>query len=214
MVKAVIWDFGGVFTTSPFEAFARYERERGLPEDFIRKINSTNYLDNAWAKFERSDVSMDEFDQLFADEALALGHEVRGRDVIALLSGDVRPKMVKALKTIKENQLRVACITNNVAAGEGAGMATSHEKALAVKSIMDEFEHIIESSKAGVRKPHPRIYQMALEALEIDGPDAVYLDDLGINCKAAHEQGMKAIKVTSAEQAISDLEQAVGFALR
>ncbi|WP_428481100.1 HAD-IA family hydrolase [Pyruvatibacter mobilis] len=214
MVKAVIWDFGGVFTTSPFEAFARFEREKGLPEDFIRKINSTNHLDNAWAKFERSDVSMDEFDELFAEEARALGHEVRGREVIALLSGDVRQEMVRALKLVKENGLRVACITNNVSAGEGAGMATTHEKALAVKSIMDEFEHIIESSKAGVRKPHPRIYQMALEALGIEGPDAVYLDDLGINCKAAHEQGMAAIKVTSAEQAISDLEKAVGFSLR
>ena len=214
MVKAVIWDFGGVFTSSPFEAFARFERERGLPEDLIRKINSTNYLDNAWAKFERSDVTMDEFDELFAQEAKALGHEVRGREIIALLSGDVRPEMLAALRTIKTRGLRVSCITNNVSAGEGAGMASTHEKAKAVQEIMDEFEHIIESSKAGVRKPHPRIYEMALEALNMDAADAVYLDDLGINCKAAHEVGMKAIKVTSADQALADLEEVVGFALR
>lgn len=214
MVKAVIWDFGGVFTSSPFEAFARFERERGLPEDLIRKINSTNYLDNAWAKFERSDVTMDEFDELFAQEAQALGHEVRGREIIALLSGDVRPEMLAALRTIKTRGLRVSCITNNVSAGEGAGMASTHEKAKAVQEIMDEFEHIIESSKAGVRKPHPRIYEMALEALNMDAADAVYLDDLGINCKAAHEVGMKAIKVTSADQALADLEEVVGFALR
>ena len=214
MVKAVIWDFGGVFTSSPFEAFARFERERGLPEDLIRKINSTNYLDNAWAKFERSDVTMDEFDELFAQEAKALGHEVRGREIIALLSGDVRPEMLAALRTIKTRGLRVSCITNNVSAGEGAGMASTHEKAKAVQEIMEEFEHIIESSKAGVRKPHPRIYEMALEALNMDAADAVYLDDLGINCKAAHEVGMKAIKVTSADQALADLEEVVGFALR
>jgi len=214
MVKAVIWDFGGVFTSSPFEAFARFEREQGLPEDLIRKINSTNHLDNAWAKFERSDVTMDEFDELFAEEARALGHEVRGRDIIALLSGDVRPEMVAALKTIKGKGLRVACITNNVAAGKGAGMATSHTKAMAVQEIMDQFEHIIESSKAGVRKPHPRIYEMALEALGIDAADAVYLDDLGINCKAAHQVGMQAIKVTGADQALADLEQVVGFPIR
>ena len=214
MVKAVIWDFGGVFTSSPFEAFARFERERGLPEDLIRKINSTNHLDNAWAKFERSDVTMDEFDELFAQEAKELGHDVRGRDIIALLSGDVRPEMLAALRIIKAKGLRVSCITNNVSAGEGAGMASSHEKARAVQEIMDEFEHIIESSKAGVRKPHPRIYEMALEALEMDAADAVYLDDLGINCKAAHEVGMKAIKVTSADQALADLEAIVGFTLR
>lgn len=212
--KAVIWDFGGVFTTSPFEAFARFEEERGLPKDFIRRINATNHLDNAWAKFERAEVTPDEFDALFAAEARALGHEVRGRDVIRLLSGDVRPEMVTALRRVKEAGLRVACITNNVKAGEGAGMATTHDKAAAVQAIMDEFEHIIESSKAGVRKPHPRIYRMALEALGIDGPQAVYLDDLGINCKAAHEQGMHAIKVVSAEQAIAELEEALGIPLR
>ncbi len=214
MVKAVIWDFGGVFTTSPFEAFARFEKERGLPVDLIRKINSTNYLENAWAKFERSDVNMDEFDELFAQEAAALGHEVRGREIIALLSGDVRPEMVHALKTVKANGIKVGCITNNVAAGEGAGMATSHKKAEAVQAIMDEFEHIIESSKAGVRKPHPKIYEMALDALGVDAGDAIYLDDLGINCKAAHQVGMKAIKVSSAGQAISDLEALVGISLR
>lgn len=214
MVKAVIWDFGGVFTTSPFEAFARFERERGLPEDLIRKINSTNYLDNAWAKFERSDVDMDEFDELFAQEAKALGHEVRGREIIALLSGDVRPEMLAALRTIKAKGLRVSCITNNVSAGEGAGMASTSEKAKAVQEIMDEFEFIIESSKAGVRKPHPKIYEMALEELGVAAADAVYLDDLGINCKAAHQVGMKAIKVSDADQALADLEEVVGFALR
>lgn len=214
MVKAVIWDFGGVFTSSPFEAFARFEREHGLPEDLIRKINSTNYLDNAWAKFERSDVNMDEFDELFAQEAKALGHDVRGREIIALLSGDVRPEMLAALKTIKAKGLRVACITNNVSAGEGAGMASTSEKAVAVQAIMDEFEFIIESSKAGVRKPHPKIYEMALEELGVDAADAVYLDDLGINCKAAHQVGMKAIKVSGADQALADLEEVVGFPLR
>ena len=214
MVKAVIWDFGGVFTSSPFEAFARFERERGLPEDLIRKINSTNYLDNAWAKFERSDVDMEEFDELFAQEAKALGHEVRGREIIALLSGDVRPEMLAALKTIKAKGLRVSCITNNVSAGEGAGMASTSEKAKAVQEIMDEFEFIIESSKAGVRKPHPKIYEMALEEVGGEAADAVYLDDLGINCKAAHQVGMKAIKVSSADQALADLEEVVGFALR
>lgn len=214
MVKAVIWDFGGVFTTSPFEAFARFERERGLPEDLIRKINSTNYLDNAWAKFERSDVDMDEFDELFAQEAKALGYEVRGREIIALLSGDVRPEMLAALRTIKAKGLRVSCITNNVSAGEGAGMANTSEKAKAVQEIMDEFEFIIESSKAGVRKPHPKIYEMALEELGVAAADAVYLDDLGINCKAAHQVGMKAIKVSGADQALADLEEVVGFALR
>src|SRR6185436_20368671 len=102
MVDAVIWDFGGVLTSSPFEAFARYERERGLPADIIRRTNAANHLENAWAKFERAEVDIDAFDELFAAESKALGGaEVRGRDVLPLLFGDLRPEMVEALRRIK-----------------------------------------------------------------------------------------------------------------
>src|ERR1700760_1957926 len=82
MIEAVIWDFGGVITTSPFEAFARFETERGLPPDIIRRTNAANHWENAWAKFERAEVDLDEFDRLFAAESLALGAEARGKDVL------------------------------------------------------------------------------------------------------------------------------------
>ena len=91
MIQAVIWDFGGVITSSPFEAFARFERERGLPADIIRRTNATNPDTNAWAKFERAEVDLDAFDALFAAEPLALGGEVAGRDVLPLLQGDIKP---------------------------------------------------------------------------------------------------------------------------
>ncbi len=111
MIEAVIWDFGGVLTTSPFEAFARYETERGLPVDIIRRTNAANHLDNAWAKFERAEIGIDAFDALFATESKALGAEVRGKDVLPLLSGDLRPEMVEALKRIKRNSRRAASPT-------------------------------------------------------------------------------------------------------
>src|ERR1700676_4908802 len=101
MVEAVIWDFGGVLTSAPCEAFARFESERGLPADIIRRTNAANHLENAWAKFERAEVDIETFDKLFAAESLALGAEVRGRDVLPLLAGDLRPEMVEALKRIK-----------------------------------------------------------------------------------------------------------------
>ena len=212
MVEAVIWDFGGVLTTSPFEAFARYERERGLPKDFIRNINASNPDNNAWALFERSECTLDEFDRLFAAEAAALGHAVPGRDIIELLSGDIRPEMVEALKRCKA-RAKVGCITNNVSAGEGAGMARSHDKAAAVQEIMSLFDHVIESSKVGIRKPDPRIYEMACNALGVSAASSVYLDDLGINLKPARALGMTTIKVVTPEQALQELEVAVGFAL-
>ncbi|MEW6575321.1 MAG: HAD-IA family hydrolase [Pseudomonadota bacterium] len=210
----VIFDFGGVITSSPFEAFNRLEAERGLPRDFVRTVNSTNPDDNAWAKFERAEIDIEGFDALFAAEAEALGHALDGASVIACLAGDVRPYMVTALDRLKDQGFGVGCITNNVKAGRGAAMARSEDKALEVESIMARFDHVIESSKAGVRKPDPRIYQMMCEALSVAPENCIYLDDLGINCKPAAGLGMHAIKVTSGEQALADLEAVLGMQLR
>lgn len=210
----VIFDFGGVITTSPFEAFNRLEAERGLPRDFVRRVNASNPDGNAWARFERAEIDAEGFDALFAAEAEALGHALDGASVIACLAGDVRPYMVTALDRLKEAGLGLGCITNNVKAGRGAAMARSEDKALAIEAIMARFDHVIESSKAGVRKPDPRIYLMMCVTLGVDPAACVYLDDLGINCKPAATLGMRAIKVTSGEQALADLEAAVGHNLR
>lgn len=203
--NTVIFDFGGVITSSPFEAFNRMEAERGLPSDFVRRVNSTNPDDNAWAKFERAEIDAASFDALFLQEAQALGHALDGASVIACLAGDIRPAMVAALDQLKREGLKLGCITNNVRAGHGAGMAASDDKARAVEAIMARFDHVIESSKAGVRKPDPRIYQMMCDALAVEPSSCIYLDDLGINCKPAAQLGMAAIKVTSGEQALDEL---------
>src|SRR5438270_4803588 len=193
MIEAVIWDFGGVFTTSPFEAFARFESERGLPAGIIRRTNSANHLENAWAKFERAEVDIETFDKLFAEESKALGAEVRGKDVPPLLQGDLRPEMVEALKRIKA-QCKTGCITNNLPAN---AMGNMTGRSLYVAEVMVLFDHVIESAKIGLRKPDPRIYQLMVEALKVDPKNCVYLDDLGVNLKPAREMGMTTIKVTS-----------------
>jgi putative hydrolase of the HAD superfamily len=210
----VIFDFGGVVTSSPFEAFNRMEAERGLPMDFVRRVNSSNPDDNAWAQFERAEIDATAFDALFAAEARALGHDLDGADVLACLSGDIRPQVVAAMDRLKSAGYRLGCITNNVPAGEGPGMARGEGKAAAVADAMTRIEHIIESSKAGVRKPDPRIYMMMCEALGVEPAACIYLDDLGINCKPAAALGMHAIKVLSGEQAIADLGLALGIDLR
>ena len=212
MRDTVIFDFGGVITSSPFEAFNRIERERGLPHDFIRRINATNPDTNAWAQFERAEIDARGFDTTFAAEARALGHELRGEDVLLVLAGDIRPRMVHALDWLKREGYHIGCITNNVPAGEGAGMARSAEKARAVAEVMARFDHVIESSKVGVRKPDPRIYRMMCETLNKRPDQCVYLDDLGINCKPASELGMAAIKVTGEGQALDDLCAVLGIA--
>ncbi len=213
MFKAVLWDFGGVITSSPFEAFNRFEAEKGLPADFIRGINATNPETNAWAQLESSEISVDEFDEAFAAEARAKGHEVGGKQVLDLLSGDIRPEMVKALNLIRE-KFRVACITNNVKSGKGPGMARSANKAEAIADIMATFEIVVESSKVGIRKPNPAIYELACEKLGISPNEVVYLDDLGINLKPARALGMTTIKVLDSGQALDELEAHLKMELR
>lgn len=213
----VIFDFGGVITASPFEAFNRLEAERGLPRDFIRRVNAADPDGNAWAKFERAEIDAAAFDSLFAAEAKAMGHALEGEAVLAVLAGAVRPAMVAALDTLTARGITIACITNNVPGGKmginGAGMTRSEEAAIEVADIMARFAHVIESSKVGVRKPDPRIYQMMCAALNVQPAECVYLDDLGINCKPASQLGMHAIKVTSGEQALADLSAALGMPL-
>jgi putative hydrolase of the HAD superfamily len=208
-IEAVIWDFGGVLTTSPFEAFARFEAARGLPADIIRRTNAADHLENAWAKFERAEIDLDAFDQLFAAESLALGAEVRGRDVLPLLSGDLRPEMVEALRRVK-TKFRTGCITNNLPAN---AIGSASGRSLYIAEVMEQFDYIIESAKIGLRKPDPCIYRMMVEGLGVDPKACVYLDDLGVNLKPAREMGMTTIKVVDPAQAIAELEAATGLAL-
>lgn len=213
MISAVLWDFGGVITSSPFEAFNRYESSKELPIDFIRKVNATNPEGNAWAQLESSKITIAEFDEKFAQEARAKGHEVPGRDVLALLSGELRPEMVKALKIVKQ-RVKIGCITNNVSTGEGASMAKNPARAAMMDDVLSLFDVVIESSKLGIRKPDPRIYQIACKEIGVAPENAAFLDDLGVNLKPARNLGMYTIKVLSTDQALTDLEALLQFPLR
>ena len=210
MIEAVIWDFGGVLTSSPLEAFARFEASRGLPADIIRRTNAANHLENAWAKFERAEVDLEAFDELFATESKTLGAEVRGRDVLPLLLGDLRPEMVEALKRIKA-KFKTGCITNNLPANT---LGSEAGRLLYIAEVMTLFDHVIQSATAGLRKPDPQIYRMMVEALGVDPGACVYLDDLGVNLKPARDMGMTTIKVLNGPQAIAELERATGLSLR
>ncbi|MGH1493421.1 MAG: HAD-IA family hydrolase [Acidimicrobiales bacterium] len=219
-IRAVLFDFGGVVLTSPFDAFAEYERAEGFPEGLIRDINSTNPDDNAWAKFERSDVDADGFVELFDAEALARGHAASGRRVLELISGDVRPEMVEAIRRVKAAGFATACLTNNFKPKRGAGAtartaerSANPERDAQVAEVMDMFDHVVESSVIGVRKPEKLFYIKALELVQVDATEAVFLDDLGINLKPAKAMGMTTIKVLNAGQALTDLEAVIGVRL-
>lgn len=201
----MLWDFGGVILSSPFEAFNHHEAEVGLPRDFIRSVNATNPHSNAWALLERNEISPADFDEAFAVDSRALGHEVRGADVLALLAGDVRPAMVAALDTVKAAGYKTACLTNNIVGGDGESSSFRAERMVAIRSIMARFDAVVESSKVGVRKPEPRFYEIACELLDVKPTDCIFLDDLGVNLKPAAAMGMTTIKVVDPAVALAEL---------
>ena len=196
--KAIIWDFGGVITSSPFDAFNEFEEVNGLPKDIIRTINSENPDMNAWAQFESNSITIDQFDDLFLKEAKAKGFDIKGRDIIKLLKGSIRENMVSFLRELKAD-FKLGCITNNV-------KPSSEENTdIETKEAMSIFDHVIESSIVGIRKPNPEIYMMSCDALNVSPDQCIYLDDLGINLKPARELGMTTIKVIQPEDAIQEV---------
>jgi putative hydrolase of the HAD superfamily len=207
-IRAVIFDFGGVLSTSPFEAFTLYEQRNRLPEGLLRRLNATNPDTNAWARLERSEVDVEGFAELYAAEARAEGHAVDGRAVLALLGGELRPEMLTALRRCHEREgFGTALLTNNFVGltdGNGDGR---------MGGLLELFDVVVESSRAGVRKPDPAIYRLVCDELGVEPSEAVFIDDLGINLKPARAMGMTTIKMVDPTAALADLEAAVGFPL-
>ena len=208
--SSVFWDFGGVVTSSPFEAFSNFELNNNLPKDFIRKVNSTNHKSNAWAQLEQSKINLEEFDVLFKKESKSLGYEVSGGQILNLLQGEIRPKMVNALEKLKKENFTLACLTNNFNSGDKNQSALDDINEERTK-IMNNFDYIIESKELGIRKPDVEFYLKALEISGADPKKTIFLDDLGINLKPAKELGMTTIKVLDSDQALKELSNLVGI---
>ena len=207
-IEAIFWDFGGVFTTSPFIAFNKYEASMGIPEDFIRTINATNSDTNAWAKLERNEITVDEFYPLFEEEAFARGVSVDGKAVLSCIEGEFRPEMATALKILAK-KYKTACLTNNFRPANET-INTNEMR----KSIMGFFDEVVESRKIGIRKPETSFYLHACDALNVAPARVIFLDDLGVNLKPARQLGMHTIKVVSSNQALSELENLLGHKIR
>jgi putative hydrolase of the HAD superfamily len=203
-LRAVMFDFGGVVSTSPFEAFAHLEAERGVPAGFIRTVNATNPDDNAWARLERSEIGLDAFAELWAAEASALGHDLDGRLVLERLAGEIRPRMVTAIERCRQSGFKTACLTNNFLSEE---RAVSRE----VARVYELFDAVLESRVLGVRKPDPLFYELACEALAVRPEESVFLDDLGVNLKPARALGIHTIKVTDPDDALEELGSLLGL---
>ena len=201
-VLAVIFDLGGVVLDSPLRVIAALEREEGIPTGFVNRRVVEAGPAGAWARLERGELALEAFYAAFDRECAAAGHPLSARRLMERIARGVqpRPAMLAAVRRIRERGLRAAALTNNWA-GDGTGELRGH------------FDVFVESSGLGLRKPDPRIYQHVCRCLAIEARQAVFLDDIGSNLKAARALGMTTIKVTAPEQALAELEGVLGFAL-
>lgn len=200
VIRAVFFDYGGVLTTSPFDAFASLEERSGLPRGFIRSVNATNPDHNAWARLERNEIDLETFVARFGDEARAAGHDVDGAEVLACLVGELRPKMIELVRRCRTRYV-TGLLTNNFVGLDSSLIGGSRVREL--------FDVVVESSVVGVRKPDPEFYEIACAQAGVEPGQVVFLDDLGVNLKPARAMGMVTIKVGDPDEAIRSVEALV-----
>ena len=199
-IKAIIFDLGGVVLDSPMEIFAAFEKSHGLPENFLNKFIVESGHEGAWARLERGELTLEQFFSAFDEEIRNAGADVSSRELMAAVTdfANVRPEMIQAIRRLRKHGYLVAALTNNWLLEDG-GTSTG------LDLLKAEFDVFMESSRAGVAKPDPKIYEMALRELGVRAEEAVFLDDIGRNLKPARQMGMTTIKVTSVENALEQL---------
>ncbi len=189
---AVLFDFGGVFTPSPFEAVGAMAAELGASPDQLVEVVFGSYsadTDHPWHRLERGELSVETAREEILEIGAQSGFEADlYRLFVGLASvGGVRPEMVECARSLRQEGLRTGLLTNNV--------AEFREHWRATLPVAELFHDIVDSSEVGVRKPDPRIYELACERLSVAPARAVFLDDHPGNVDAARRVGLEAILV-------------------
>jgi len=196
--RAVIFDLGGVVLGSPLHAIAAYEREHAIASGSVNRVVADTGAEGAWGRLERGLIGLSAFAPAFEAECAAAGFAIDARKLMERMAAasQPRPTMLAAIRTLRASGLRVAALTNNWPA---------EERDDGTRALRHHFDAFFESSTLGMQKPDPRIYQHACAALAISPEEAVFLDDIGRNLKAARALGMTTIKVDTPEQALGEL---------
>ncbi len=204
----MIFDLGGVVLDSPLHAIARFERASGIPAGFVNRVVVETGPTGAWSRLERGELRVEAWIPEFERDCRAAGQTLSAARMMEEIraASEPRPAMLAAIRAIRARGLRVGALTNNWVADEPADSRLGNE----LRALFDAF---VESALVGLRKPDPRIYTHACRELGVAPAEAVFLDDIGANLKAARALGMRTIKVETPEAALAELEQALGFAL-
>ena len=192
-IKIILWDYGGVLTESPIKNFQKFENDNNYILNTIVKINSDNKYENAWAKLEKNEISIEKFSILFKEEAKQFGiSNINTDKLLKCLNVKLNNRMVEFLKNISKFYTCV-CLTNNFRKINSSNF----------EKIKHNFRFIIESSKIGLRKPEKQIYTYVLKALKVSAKEILFVDDLGINLKPARDLGFQTYKFIDTSKTIT-----------
>lgn len=204
-LKAVIFDFGGVFTDSPFEAFQSYAKSIGASEAQVIEIVFGGYgrdSDHPWHQVERGEITL----EAARDSILALGQaqglKVDVWDVFMAMAengGGLRTELVDYLPTIRAEGLAIGILTNNV--------LEFKEHWRAMLPVDELFDFVVDSSEVGLRKPDPAIFKKTLEVARVLPEQVIFLDDFPGNVAAARALNIRSILVDGdGAKTVSDLD--------
>jgi epoxide hydrolase-like predicted phosphatase len=205
-IDAVLFDFGGVFTDSPFEAVRAMGQAMGAPIDDVIEIVFGSYdhdTDHVWHRCERGELDLDATRRAITDAGRERGLEIDLFEMLKYMSSDGGPRaaVIDRTRQLRADGYRTALVTNNV---------VEFRQFWRQMVPLDElFDVVVDSSEVGVRKPDPRIYHLTLEHLGgIEPSRSVFLDDYPGNVEAARRLGMFGIVVeTDPAPALAELDR-------
>ena len=205
-LRAVIFDIGGVVVGSPLHAIAQYERDHGIVPGSINRVVVSSGPTGGWSRLERGELTLDAFYPIFEQDCAGAGCVMDAREMMRRVGESAavpRPVMLEAIRRIRAAGIKVGALTNNwITEDEGTGV------------LRPFFDAVVASAVVGLRKPDPRIYELMCRELDVAPPEAVFLDDIGSNLKAARALGMTTVKVDDPDTALAELERHLGLTLR
>ena len=218
-IRCVICDFGGVLTTPLVGSFMAFQDQTGIPAEALGKAMGRIYERDGvhpLYELEKGHVTEHEFlNGLRTELTLELGHEPELHDFkeIYFRALDPNEEMIAEMRAVRDAGFRMALLTNNVREWEPLWRS--------MFPVDEIFELVVDSAFVGMRKPEPEIYRLTLERIRAHDPaelddlefsECLFIDDFEVNCEAARELGMDAVRFSANEQAIGEIRAALGTA--
>ncbi len=209
-LKAVIFDFGGVFTDSPFHAFTAYAQRIGASEEQVTDIVFGGYGidgDHPWHQVERGEITLNDARDRITEIGARQGLAIDIWDVFIAMGengGGLRTELVEYVRTIRTSGLGTGIITNNV--------VELKEHWRGMLPVDELFDFVIDSSEVGMRKPNPAIFEHALTVGGYTPEQVIFLDDFAGNVIAAQALNIRSILVDGdGAKTIADLDVILGL---